>query len=97
MILQQLQTYLRSHPQTSLEELSRHFQTDADALRQMLALLIRKGRVRQLAGKQCGGCHSCPPESLELYEWVNMVLHGGMTILQDAHRNRHRSNEPFET
>ncbi|WP_449418189.1 FeoC-like transcriptional regulator [Phormidium nigroviride] len=71
MILQQLQTYLRTHPQTSLEELARQFQTDADALREMLHVLIRKGRVRKLAGKQCGGCHSCAPESLELYEWVN--------------------------
>lgn len=70
MILQQLQTYLRTHPQTSLEELARQFQTDADALREMLNLLIRKGRVRKLAGKQCGGCHSCAPESLELYEWI---------------------------
>jgi len=71
MILQQLQNYLRTHPQTSLEELTHHFQSDADALRGMLAQLIRKGRVRKLAGKQCGGCHSCAPESLELYEWVN--------------------------
>ncbi len=69
MILQQLQTYLRTHPPTSLEELVHHFQADADALRNMLNLLIRKGRVRKLAGKQCGGCHSCAPESLELYEW----------------------------
>ncbi|EKQ69992.1 FeoC like transcriptional regulator [Leptolyngbyaceae cyanobacterium JSC-12] len=76
MILQQLQNYLRTHPQTSLAELTHHFlthhfQSDADALRGMLVQLIRKGRVRKLAGKQCGGCHSCAPESLELYEWVN--------------------------
>lgn len=71
MILQQLQTYLRNHPQVSLKDLAHQFQTDAEALREMLNLLIRKGRVRKLAGKQCGGCHSCAPESLELYEWVN--------------------------
>jgi DNA-binding IclR family transcriptional regulator len=70
MILQELQSYLRNHPAVSLEELARRFQTDADALREMLNLLIRKGRVRKLAGKQCSGCHSCAPESLELYEWV---------------------------
>ncbi len=67
MILQQLQDYLRINLQASLEELTFQFQTDADALRGMLAQLIRKGRVRKLAGKQCGGCHSCAPESLELY------------------------------
>lgn len=71
MILQQLQIYLRTHSQASLEELARQFQTDAEVLRDMLNLLIRKGRVRKLASKQCGGCHSCAPESLELYEWVN--------------------------
>jgi len=78
MILQQLQTYLRTHPQTSLEELARQFQTDADALRDMLHMLIRKGRVRKLAGKQCGGCHSCAPESLELYEWVSSGFREGI-------------------
>jgi len=71
MILQQLQTYLRTHPKTSLEELSRQFHSDADALRGMLHSLMRKGRVRQLDGKQCGGCHCCAPESLELYEWID--------------------------
>ncbi|MGI0483810.1 FeoC-like transcriptional regulator [Pantanalinema rosaneae CENA516] len=71
MILQQLQTYLRTHPPTSLEELTRHFQTDADALRGMLNPLIRKGRVRRVAGKPCSQCHSCAPETLEIYEWVN--------------------------
>lgn len=71
MILQQLQTYLRTHSQTSLEELACQFQTDTDALQDMLNVLIRKGRVHKLVGKQCGGCHSCTSESLELYEWVN--------------------------
>lgn len=71
MILQHLQHYLRAHPKTSLEELANHFQIEADALRGMLNPLIRKGRVRKLAGQQCGGCHSCAPESLELYEWVD--------------------------
>jgi hypothetical protein len=74
MILQQLQTYLRTHPQTSLEDLSRHLQTDANALREMLNLLVRKGRVRKLTDKPCGQCHSCSPESLELYEWIGLVL-----------------------
>ncbi|WP_373540908.1 FeoC-like transcriptional regulator [Chamaesiphon sp.] len=70
MILQQLQAYLRTIPSASLEELARHFKIDADALRGMLDPLIRKGRVRKLSGKKCGGCQSCAPESLELYEWV---------------------------
>lgn len=71
MILQQLQNYLRTHCSSSLEELTQHFGSDADALRGMLAQLIRKGRVRKVASKQCGSCHSCAPESLERYEWAN--------------------------
>ncbi|MCS6812853.1 MAG: FeoC-like transcriptional regulator [Cyanobacteria bacterium] len=72
MILQQIQTYLSNHPQASLEELSRQFQTDTDAMREMLNRLIRKGRVRKLVSKPCAQCHSCAPESLEFYEWVRV-------------------------
>lgn len=70
MILQELQTYLQTHSHPSLDELMHHFQSDADVLRAMLNLLIRKGRVRQLVSKACGSCHCCTPESLECYEWV---------------------------
>ncbi len=73
MILSQLQDYLRTHRQVSLYELTIHFQMDADALRGILGQLVRKGRVRKLAGKQCGSCHSCLPESLELYQWINPI------------------------
>jgi predicted transcriptional regulator len=70
MILQQLQIYLRDRSRASLEELNQHFHIDADALRGMLASLMRKGRVHKIEGKQCGQCHSCAPESLEIYEWI---------------------------
>jgi hypothetical protein len=50
--------------------LTHHFQMDADALRGMMVPLIRKGRVHQSMGQPCSKCHSCAPESLELYEWV---------------------------
>jgi len=70
MILQDLQQYLRDRPITSLAELAQHFQVDADVLRLMLNRLQNKGRVRKLETKKCGGCHSCTPETLELYEWV---------------------------
>ncbi|WP_199245627.1 FeoC-like transcriptional regulator [[Phormidium] sp. ETS-05] len=70
-MLQDIQNYLRDRPVTSLAELAQHFQVDTDALRFMLERLIRKGRVRQLESKKCGGCHTCATESLELYQWVN--------------------------
>jgi hypothetical protein len=75
MILRELQGYLCAQRQTSLAELERQFQIDADALRGMLEQLMRRGRVRKLAGRQCGSCHSCAPTSLELYQWVHPVVH----------------------
>ena len=74
MILQKLQQYLRDRPTISLAELAQHFQIDADALRGMLAQLIRKGRVRKLESKKCAGCHNCASESLELYEWIRPTV-----------------------
>jgi DeoR/GlpR family transcriptional regulator of sugar metabolism len=71
MILQEIQQYLRQHPVSSLAELSQHFHSDPDALRLMLDRLQSKGRVRKLEAKKCGGCQSCAPETLELYEWIN--------------------------
>lgn len=71
MILQEIQQYLREHPVTSLADLSQHFQSDPYALRLMLDRLQNKGRIRKLKAKKCGGCHSCAPENLELYEWID--------------------------
>ncbi|WP_448380486.1 FeoC-like transcriptional regulator [Gloeomargarita sp.] len=70
MLLQDLQGYLQTHRQVSLTKLCQHWQMDADALRPVLNLLIRKGRVRCLHQPKCGGCHSCAATDLELYEWV---------------------------
>jgi hypothetical protein len=70
MILTDIQNYLIKHRKASLEELAMYAHSDADAIRLMLNRLIRKGRVRQIEGKKCGGCHSCTPESIEFYEWI---------------------------
>jgi putative ferrous iron transport protein C len=72
MILSELQQFLAQHKKASLSDLILHFRIDADALRGMLNRLIRKGRVRKMAdGHKCGGCHSCSPETIEFYEWIN--------------------------
>lgn len=70
MILTDLQKFLAQHKKASLADLQLHFRSDADALRGMLNRLIRKGRVRKMEGKKCGGCHSCAPETIEFYEWI---------------------------
>lgn len=72
MILSDLKRYLQQRERVSLNELSIHFNTDADALRGMLGKWIGKGKVRQLAANSsCGtSCCKCDPTLTELYEWV---------------------------
>lgn len=71
MILSQVSDYLKTHGRVALIDLALHLDADPDALREMLAVLEKKGRVRKLAaGTTCaGGCHKCNPASVELYEW----------------------------
>lgn len=71
MILTDIQTYLVQQGKVSLAELAIKFKLDANALRPMLKRLIRKGRIRQMECKKCSGCHSCAPEAIEFYEWVD--------------------------
>ncbi|MEB3829193.1 FeoC-like transcriptional regulator [Phormidium sp. CCY1219] len=71
MILSDIQTYLSQQGKASLAELSVHFRIDADALRPMLAKLVRKHRLRKIEQPQkCCGCSACTAESLIVYEWV---------------------------
>lgn len=68
MILTDLQRYLSEKGRVSLAELEVHFQTDGDALRGMLDLLIRKGRARKIVAPKCKSCDACADEILEIYE-----------------------------
>lgn len=72
MILSELASYLCREQRAALRDLSLRFDTDAGALRGMLSILERKGRVRKLPeGTLCStGCHKCDTASLEIYEWV---------------------------
>ncbi|HSO43823.1 MAG TPA: FeoC-like transcriptional regulator [Rhodospirillales bacterium] len=69
-MLTTLKGYLVTHRVASLGELARHLRADPDAVRGMLDLWIRKGKVRRMGGARCSGCDSCPPADFELYEWV---------------------------
>jgi len=70
MILSELRSYLAEHQRAALNDMARHFDTDADALRGMLVTLEHKGRVRKLpADTHCdSSCCGCDQASLELYE-----------------------------
>ena len=71
MILSRVNDYLRHRGRASLADMALGLGTTPDALRDMLAILERKGRARRLpAGTACGGgCCKCNPADIELYEW----------------------------
>jgi hypothetical protein len=72
MILSQVSDYLKTHRRAALHDMALGLDASPDALREMLAILERKGRVRKLpAGSSCGGgCNKCSPSSVEIYEWA---------------------------
>ena len=71
MILAQLKARLRERGQVSLADLALHVGSDPDAVRGMLELWIRKGRVRAVqSGAACGGCTQCDPAANAVYQWI---------------------------
>lgn len=70
MILAQLNDYLLRHRRASVVDLARGLDSTPDAVKGMLAVLERKGRVRRLPGSACGGCGKCDASDLEVYEWT---------------------------
>lgn len=71
MILSELKRYLAEHRRVSLTDMANRFDTDPDALRGMLAVLERKGRVRQLDARVCGTCGKCDNAATEVYEIID--------------------------
>lgn len=73
MILSRISDYLRERRRASLVDMAHGLDATPDALREMLAVLERKGRVRRLpAGTGCGtGCCKCDPSSIEMFEWIH--------------------------
>jgi len=71
MILSQVRDYLKQRGQCTLSDIALHFDTDADAVRGMLDVWIRKGKVeKQSATGSCGtSCNSCDPSATEVYVW----------------------------
>lgn len=71
MILSQIRDYLKQRGQCTLSDIALHFDTDADAVRGMLDVWIKKGKVeRRSATASCGtSCQSCDPATTEVYFW----------------------------
>jgi len=73
MILSQVRDYLKQRGQCTLSDIALHFDTDADAVRGMLDIWIRKGKVeRTSATSSCGtSCQACDPAATEVYSWCD--------------------------
>ena len=77
MILLRLEQYLRERRRSGLVDMAVGLNADQDALRDMLGVLERKGRVRRLpGGTTCSGCSKCHPSAIELYEWTGCAIPG---------------------
>lgn len=72
MILSELTGYLARHRRVALLDLAHRFESHPDALRGMLMVLERKGRVRRISAlAPCAtGCGKCDLTSMETYEWI---------------------------
>ena len=76
MILSELRNYLKERKSVALRDLMLHFDTDAEALRGMLQILVAKGYVTKVSAKEaCGtSCCKCDSTLVEIYEWVDSCL-----------------------
>ncbi len=66
-----LKAYLQENPNTSLAQLSIHYQEEAGFVEHMLQHFIRKGQLRtSTLTPKCGTkCTDCDPNSTTLFEW----------------------------
>lgn len=72
MILSDLRSYLKERKSVTLRDLMLHFETDAEALRGMLQVLVTKGYVTKNSVKEaCGtSCCKCDSTLTEIYEYA---------------------------
>lgn len=73
MILSDLRRYLEARGQAPLADIALHFDVEPDAVRGMLAVWERKGKVRrEKLNASCGSsCSQCDPVATEVYIWLN--------------------------
>lgn len=71
MILSDIRRYLEQRGQATLADIATHFDADPDAVRGMLELWMRKGKIhKQMATGSCGSsCTHCDPATTEIYVW----------------------------
>ncbi|MFT3742259.1 MAG: FeoC-like transcriptional regulator [Gammaproteobacteria bacterium] len=72
MLITNIQHYLQQHRQANLAQLRIHFKLDPHVLKNILGLLVRKGRVKKcLKTPQCATqCQKCDIMVTEIYQWI---------------------------
>lgn len=82
MILSQVRDYLKQRGQCTLSDIALHFDTDANAVRGMLEIWIKKGKVeKRSATASCGtSCQSCDPAATEVYVWSESQIDDGLRV-----------------
>jgi hypothetical protein len=86
VILSDIRRYLEQRGQASLADLALHFDADPDAIRGMLAVWMRKGKVhKQVATAACGSsCTQCDSAVTEIYAWTASTASSREFLLSDC-------------
>lgn len=73
MILLDVRDYLQAAGSAPVRDIALHFKITQEAATSMIEHWVKKGNARKLpAGSLCqGGCRSCDPETIDIYEWVS--------------------------
>lgn len=74
MILSDIRKYIEQQRQVTLADMANHFESAPEALRGMLNVWIRKGKItRHLCTSACGGsCKGCDSAATEIYAWESI-------------------------
>ena len=77
MILSEVRDYLKQRGQCTLSDVALHFDSNADAVRGMLDIWVKKGKIeKRSATASCGtSCQSCDPAATEIYIWHENSSH----------------------
>lgn len=63
--------YLQERKIATLQDIAFHFGVDADTIRPLLEVWIKKGKLRRIAdiSDACRCCSKCDPQKIETYQW----------------------------
>ncbi len=69
-MLKRIEAFLKAHGRTCLADIAAHLGAPESAVKPMLELLERKGKVRRvvMSAPLCAGCNRCAPGARE--EWT---------------------------